>query len=131
MHRQKVNRPFPMRSIHPPIYEKSSNWKEYFKESNSIGYHYLNSGVWPFIGGFYIAALVQRKRYKKAERELSKLAEANRQPNKGMDWSFSEWLNGRTGKAEGNILQSWSIGSYIFAYHCVIEKKVPVFSDIK
>jgi len=41
-------------------------------------------------------------------------------------WGFHEWLDGKTGKIAGGSspYQAWTAGSYIFACHCVKEKRV-------
>jgi glycogen debranching enzyme len=39
--------------------------------------HYRNGGVWPFIGGFYVAALVHAGRPNEATEALNSLAELN------------------------------------------------------
>jgi glycogen debranching enzyme len=94
-------------------------------------YNYLNGGVWPFIGGFYIAALVKVKQYKKAEEELASLAQAVLQEMKTRElpgkYGFNEWLHGKTGKPKGEPYQGWTAGMYIYAYECVKQKKVLFF----
>ena len=90
-------------------------------------YQYHNGGIWPFIGGFYVAALVKAKQFKKAEEELKRLAAANKQGRK-VSWEFNEWLDGIRGKPMGGVYQAWSAGAYIFAYECVKNGKVPFSS---
>lgn len=79
------------------------------------------------MGGFYIAALVKASRIKQARHQLEKLAEMNRL---GVDeeWEFNEWCHGRTDKPMGYPHQAWSAGMYIFAYHCVKDKTVPILN---
>ena len=60
----------------------------------------MNAGIWPFIGSFYITALVKTKQYNKAEKEFELLTKAV-QSGKSMEWEFNEWLDGRTGKPKG------------------------------
>ena len=129
----KINRPYPCKALFPPIKRGSKEWKDYFEDAEAREpYHYLNAGVWPFLGGFYVAALVKTKQFKKAKLELDMLAKANRLVKKGApikEYGFYEWLEGRTGKITGgsNPYQSWSAGMYIFAYECVKRKQVPFF----
>lgn len=124
---KKINRPYPVKAIFPPIFPKSKIFKSYFSKCDArTPYHYLNAGIWPFIGGFYVAALVKAKQFKKAKEELKNLAQANKQGKK-LIWEFNEWLDGKKGKPLGNIYQAWSAGAYLFAYECVKNKKVPFF----
>jgi hypothetical protein len=78
----------------------------------------LNGGIWPFIGGFYILALVKMKMYEEASSELDLLARANLKGN-----LFPEWLNPQTKDTHGE-LQAWSAGMYIWAYNSVKKKEV-------
>ncbi|MBI2499046.1 hypothetical protein HYV88_02290 [Candidatus Woesearchaeota archaeon] len=114
---KKINKPFPVRAIDPPITKRNKYWQDYYETSGSFPYKYLNGGVWPFIGGFYICALVKMKRFKEAKEELIRLAEGN---NKG---NFSEWMDGRTGKPGGGEEHAWDAGVYILAYESVKRKK--------
>ncbi|MFQ5531403.1 MAG: glycoside hydrolase 100 family protein, partial [Candidatus Nanoarchaeia archaeon] len=119
--RKKINKPFPVRAIDPPIDKKHKDWKDYYLDSDAgIPYHYLNAGIWTFIGGIYVCALVKMKRFSEAEKELQKLAEANlKKP------FYSEWLHGKTGKPgvsgdssdEGN--QGWNAAMYVVAFESV------------
>jgi len=130
--RNKINRPYPCKAIFPPIKRGDKEWKKYFDESESrTPYEYLNGGIWPFIGGFYVAALVKAKQFKKAGRELEKLAEANKisGDKRVKEYGFHEWLHGKTGKPKGgsSAYQAWSAGMYIYAYECVKQKRVLFF----
>ncbi len=126
--KQKINQPYPVHAIDPPIYPQDLEWHSYFGKAISKPYEYLNAGIWPFIGGFYIASLVKLKQFRLAEKELNKLAMANKQ-GKDFDWEFNEWLHGETGRALGGQYQAWSAGMYIFAYESVKNGKIPIFSS--
>jgi glycogen debranching enzyme len=124
--RKKINRPFACKSIWPAIRKTDKAWHSYFSKSDAREtYHYANAGVWPFIGGFYVAALIKMKEYKKAQEELDNLAKANMQKFKGHE--FNEWLDGRTGKPKGEPYQAWSAGTYIYAYECLKAQRVLYF----
>jgi len=123
--KEKINKPYPCKAIFPPIKQGDKEWHSYFSQCSAKDpYQYLNAGVWPFIGGFYIAALVKTKYYKKAEIELNNLAKANRLGAK-RDWEFNECLDGLKGEPMGSPYQGWSAGSYIFAFKSVEKKRVP------
>jgi len=125
--KDKINRPYPCNAIFPPIKPGDKEWHSYFGKSDArTPYDYSNAGIWPFIGGFYVAALVKAKKYKKAERELEQLAEANK-VGKRMEWEFNEWLHGKTGEPLGEPYQAWTAGAYLFAYESVKRKEVPYF----
>ena len=124
---KKINRPYPVKAIFPPLFPESKLWKSYFSKCDArTPYHYLNAGIWPFIGGFYVAALVKAKQFKKAKTELKNLALANKQGKK-MVWEFNEWLDGKKGTPEGSIYQAWSAGAYLFAFESFGRKYVPFF----
>lgn len=124
--KRKVAGPYPCRVIDPPLKKGDKAWHDYFENCDAREqYHYLNGGVWPFIGGFYVAALVKMKDYEKAEAELTKLAEANLRELDGH--GFNEWLDGKTGEPKGEPYQGWSAGTYIYAYHCLKKKKALFF----
>ncbi len=123
--KNKINEPYPIKAIYPPINKNSKEWQPYFNDCEArTPYHYLNAGIWTYIGGFYILALIKQENFKEANYQLEKLAEANLQLPK-----FAEWLNGKTGKPgssasgkEGN--QAWNAGMYILAYHTLKEKRI-------
>lgn len=130
--KEKINRPYPLKAIWPPLKPGDKAWHSYFSKCDAReAYHYLNAGVWPCIGGFYIAALVKMKQFKKAEAELVRLAEGVMQKLKIREmktgYEFNEWLDGRTGEPKGEPYQTWSAGAYLYAYECVKRKKVLFF----
>jgi len=121
-----VARPYPMKSIYPPIKKGSKDWYDYFDDAEArTPYHYSNAGIWTFIGGFYVLSLLKLGKKKEAELELGKLAEANlKKPY------YSEWMHGKTGKPgvsgggswDGN--QAWNAGMYVLAYESLRKGKV-------
>ena len=116
--KKKINKPYPVKSIYPPIKKDSDYWEDYYLDAGATPNHYLNGGIWPYLGGFYVLALIKMKRFKQAEKELSKLAESNLKNN-----SFPEWIDPKTKKTYGK-LQAWSAGTYIWAYNSLKKKKV-------
>jgi hypothetical protein len=131
--KEKINRPFPCKAIWPPIKRNDPEWHNYFENCDAREpYSYLNGGIWPFIGGSYITALVKMKEFNKAKIELEKLAEANLQSMKIRNlqgrYEFNEWLHGQTGEPKGEPYQGWSAGTYVYAYECLKKKKVIFFS---
>ena len=152
--KNKINRPYPCKAIWPPIRKGDKEWHSYFDECEAReAFHYLNAGIWPFIGGFYVAALVKMKKFAKAKRELELLAKANltirlsnnsildhsnsssaqssRSSNISNNHDFYEWLDGKTGKPEGGSspYQAWSAGMYLYAYNSLKTRRMPHFSQ--
>ena len=107
----------PMKALTPYIQPGSPDWREYYGMLN-VPAHYHNGGIWPFIGGFWVAALVKCGLQNEAEEALSRLALLNR------DGEFNEWHHGVTGEPLGVHDQAWSAGMYLFAYECVRQKRV-------
>ena len=89
-----------------------SDWRDYYGALN-VPHHYHNGGVWPFLGGFYVAALVKASRTEAASHALQQLAELNRSGH------FNEWHHGESGAPMGAEDQAWSAGMYLFACECV------------
>ncbi len=95
-------------------------WDELLQEA---GDRYQNGGIWPWVGGLYVAALVKAGRFEKAEKTLRNLASALRL-GKDDEWEFNENLHGITGKPTGAKYQAWSAGMYLYAQHCVDQRQV-------
>ncbi len=111
--------PFPLKAIYPAIFPGDKDWKYYYRFGNlNQPCQYHNAGIWPFLGGFYVLALVKAGARKKAEEVLIRLAAAN-QAGMKESWEFNEWLHGITGRPMGMIEQAWSAGMYVSAYEAV------------
>jgi glycogen debranching enzyme len=131
--KHEINRPYPCKCIWPPIKPEDKEWHSYFAKCDAREpLHYLNAGIWPFIGGFYIVALLKTGQTKKARIELENLAQSVLQgvklrPEMDKPYEFNEWLHGAQGDPRGEPYQAWSAGSYIYAYECVKQEKVIFF----
>ena len=110
---------FPLRSLTPVICPGDPDWRDYYGMLN-LPHCYHNGGVWPFIGGFYVAALVHAGRSEDAAKALQRLAELN------LAGEFNEWHHGETGKPMGVADQAWSAGMFLFAYESVRLGRVPL-----
>ncbi|MES0361342.1 MAG: amylo-alpha-1,6-glucosidase, partial [Anaerolineales bacterium] len=112
--------------LNPVIHPGSKDWREYYRNNNlNLPEQYHNGGVWPFVGGFYVAALVKSGRMDEAKQQLDNLAKVN-QLGVSEEWEFNEWCHGRTGRPMGYPHQAWSAGMYVFAYECVKTGSVPI-----
>lgn len=107
----------PIRSLTPVIQPGDTDWRDYYASLNSPD-NYHNGGIWPFIGGFYVAALVKAGRLEQARAAFDRLTELNRMGE------FNEWHQGETAEPLGVKAQAWSAGMYLFAAECVAREKV-------
>jgi glycogen debranching enzyme len=123
-----VDQPHPIKALHPSVQPGERDWREYYRLRN-LPDQYHNGGAWPFIGGFYVAALVQAGRLEDARQQLERLTSMNRLSKTGTDWEFNEWFHGRSGQPMGFAGQSWSAAMYAFAHECVAQGRVPVFGE--
>ncbi|MGB2771547.1 MAG: glycoside hydrolase 100 family protein, partial [Anaerolineae bacterium] len=125
-----AGRPYPSKAIHPVIYPGQTEWREYYRSRNlNLPHQYHNGGIWPFIGGFHVAALVRQGWMDDAEHLLRDLAAAN-QRGAYEPWEFNEWLHGETGNPMGYPLQAWSAGMYLYAYEALQQRRLPLFDDL-
>jgi hypothetical protein len=115
----------------PFINPEDPDWMPRYLEFNNPG-DYHNGGIWPFICGFYVAALVAAKKYKLAEKKLIALTKLVKiTDNNSLQFGFNEWLKAQTGKPMGQDWQTWSAALYLYAAKCVEEKHTPFFDDIR
>ncbi|WP_291861170.1 glycoside hydrolase 100 family protein [Marinilabilia sp.] len=104
------------------------DWHERYSAYNKPG-DYHNGGVWPFICGFYIAALVSAKRYKLAEEKLIAFTRLIKiKQSEKLDYGFNEWIKAQDGKPMGQDWQTWSAAMYLYAAKCVAIKETPFFN---
>jgi hypothetical protein len=117
-------------NLFPYIRRTDPDWLERYEEFNRPG-DYHNGGVWPFICGFYVAAVVAAGLPRLAERRLAALTELvhlSRDPD--LDWGFNEWINAHAGDARGNDYQTWSAAMYLYAAACVERNEALYFTDM-
>jgi glycogen debranching enzyme len=108
----RVHEPYPVRAVVEPIRKTSTLWRPYMaRHRQNFVWQYHNGGIWPMVGGFFIAALARCGRKAEARAELVKLARACERGN----WAFTEWLHGRTMTARGMAGQSWNAAAYLMA----------------
>jgi glycogen debranching enzyme len=112
----RVNQPYPVRAVTRPIKRNSSLWRAYMgRHRQNLVWQYHNGGIWPMVGGFWIAALVSAGRVEEARTDLVRLARVCAV----RDWSFTEWLQGRTLAPRGMPGQSWNAAAYLTAQYAV------------
>ncbi|MGH8290461.1 MAG: glycoside hydrolase 100 family protein [Steroidobacteraceae bacterium] len=86
-------------------------------------WQYHNGGIWPMVGGSWIAALAAAGRLPQARLELEKLARACALRN----WGFTEWLHGTNARPRGMPGQSWNAAAFLIAERAVAEKRNVLF----
>lgn len=110
---------------------QDADWHERYAQYNLPG-NYHNGGVWPFVCGLYIAALVAAKRFKLAEEKLVALTQLIKISKTGkVAYGFNEWIKAQDGKPMGQDWQTWSAALYLYAAKCVEEKSTPFFDKIR
>jgi Alkaline and neutral invertase len=116
----------------PYTQPQDPDWHARYAQFNNPG-EYHNGGIWPFICGFYIAALVAAKRYKLAEEKLVALTNCVKLSGhtEGVAFGFNEWIKAQTGKPMGQDWQTWSAALYLYAAKCVEEKQTPFFDTMR
>lgn len=117
-----VHEPYLIRSVTTPITREHDLWRAYMarhQQNHPDQYH--NGGIWPFIGGFFILALLSIGRKDAARDELVKLACVNRLDG----WRFTEWFHGRTLAPGGMAGQSWNAAAFLMARKALEEGVFP------
>ena len=111
-----VGDPYPVRAVTHPIRHKSSLWRPYMaRHRQNQAWQYHNGGIWPMVGGFWVAALAAAGRPQQAHQQLVGMARACEVG----DWAFTEWLHGRTLAPRGMPGQSWNAAAYLMAQSIV------------
>lgn len=115
----------------PFIKPEDPDWHERYQLYNKPG-DYHNGGIWPFICGFYVAALVAAKKYTLAKEKLAVLAKLNKISSTGnLEFGFNEWIKAQDGKTMGQDWQTWSAALFLYAAKCVEIKSTPFFDEIR
>jgi glycogen debranching enzyme len=116
LRKARVSDPYPVRAVTRPIKQGSALWRPYMaRHRQNYAWQYHNGGIWPMVGGFWVAALAAAGRAEQAKDELVKLARACAVQN----WSFTEWLHGKTLAPRGMPGQSWNAAAFLMAEYAV------------
>jgi glycogen debranching enzyme len=120
--RSQASSPYPIRAVTTPIKQSNSLWRPYMaRHRQNFVWQYHNGGIWPMVGGFWVAALVAAGRTDQARQELVKLARVCAL----RDWRFTEWLHGKTLAPRGMPGQSWNAAAFLIAEHAVSHGRSP------
>jgi hypothetical protein len=115
----------------PFIVPGDADWHPRYQHFNMPG-NYHNGGVWPFVGGLYVAALVAVEKFELAEQklaELTRLVKLSKDP--GLEFGFNEWIKAQTGQVMGVDWQTWSAALYLYAAACVETGKTLFFDEMR
>lgn len=118
-------------NLFPFIDPDDLDWKSRYKKYNNPG-EYHNGGIWPFVCGFYIAALIALGRNRMAEKKLFALTDLiyrSKKPN--LKFGCNEWYRAQDGLPTGEDRHIWSAAMYLYAVECVRLKATPVFDEIR
>ena len=115
----------------PYIKPEDPDWHPRYEIYNKPG-EYHNGGIWPFVCGFYVAALVAAKKYTLAREKLVSLTHLIKISNTAkVDFGFNEWIKAQNGLPMGQDWQTWSAALYLYAVKCVEESRTPFFDIIR
>jgi hypothetical protein len=118
-------------NLFPYILPGDDDWRPRYETYNLPG-EYHNGGIWPFICGFYVAALVAAGRFKLAEKKLITLTNLVKAAvDEKLDFGFNEWIRAHDGIPCGQDWQTWSAAMYLYAAKCVEESKTPFFEEMR
>ncbi|SEN52546.1 Alkaline and neutral invertase [bacterium A37T11] len=113
----------------PYIYPEDQQWHDRYTLYNQPG-DYHNGGIWPFICGLYIAALVASGAFELAEEKLLLLTDLVKKTNgHSVTFGFNEWINAQSGEPRGQDWQTWSAALYLYAAKCVEDRMALIFND--
>jgi hypothetical protein len=115
----------------PYIKPEDPDWIPRYAIYNKPG-EYHNGGIWPFVCGVYVAALVAAKKYGLAREKLMALTKLIKSSNNAkLTFGFNEWIKAQNGKPMGQDWQTWSAALYLYAAKCVEEKQTPFFDQLR
>ncbi len=115
----------------PYVRPDDPDWIPRYSRYNQPG-EYHNGGIWPFICGFYIAALVAAGRNQLAEKRLLALTHLVRPARVAeVEFGFNEWCRAQDGTPQGQDWQTWSAAMYIYACACVERGTTPFFDNVR
>ncbi len=118
-------------NLFPYVRPDDPDWLPRYNKYNQPG-EYHNGGVWPFICGLYVAALVAAGKAQLAAKKLialTRLIQPARVAN--VEFGFNEWLRAQDATPQGQDWQSWSAGMYLYATTCVEQQCTPFFDEIR
>ena len=115
----------------PFIQPGDRDWRQRYTRFNLPG-EYHNGGVWPFVCGFYVAALVAAGKERLAQKKFEALTcLAGPARSARTKFGFNEWFKAQDGSPRGQDWQTWSAAMYLYADQCVQTGQTPFFDRIR
>lgn len=115
----------------PYIQKEDLDYLPRYRKYNNPG-DYHNGGIWPFVCGFYIAALVAVKKYNLASEKLLALTHTVKMAKDAeINYGFNEWHKAQNNSPMGQNWQSWSAALYLYAAKCVEAGSTPFFDSMR
>ena len=117
--------------LYPYIRPGDPDWRERYAKHGVPG-EYHNGGVWPFICGFYVSALIAAGKHRLAERKLealTRLIQPARETQ--VEYGFNEWFRAQDGTPCGQDWQSWSAAMFLYAASSVEQKQTAWFDEVR
>lgn len=114
---ENASQPYPIRVVLRPLSRRDELWRPYMqRHQQNLVHQYHNGGIWPFVGGFWVLALIRLGLRDVAWQELERLARVNELG----DWRFTEWFHGQTLKPMGMAGQSWNAATFLLARNALM-----------
>ncbi len=114
-----IDKPIPVRVTLRPISLQDPLWRSYMgRHKQNLENCYHNGGAWPFVGGFWVLALIILGYKNEAMLAMDALAKANKKNN----WEFNEWFNGVDGNPHGMEGQTWNASMFLLAQYALSHK---------
>jgi hypothetical protein len=115
----------------PFVKPDDADWQLRYQTYNMPG-EYHNGGIWPFVCGFYIAALVATKKFELAEQKLLALTRIVKMAkSSNIGFGFNEWIKAQDGRPTGEDWQTWSAALYLYAAKSVENRSTPFFDELR
>lgn len=117
-------------NLFPYILPEDPDWRPRYDRYNKPG-EYHNGGIWPFVCGFYIAAVIAAGLPRLAGKLLETLTNVVKfSRDKNLRFGFNEWIRAQDGIPMGQDWQTWSAAMYLYAATCVEKESTLFFDDI-
>jgi hypothetical protein len=118
-------------NLFPYILPGDPDWHPRYEQYNKPG-EYHNGGIWPFVTGFYIAAVIAAGLPRLAGKLLESLTNVVQfSRDKNLNFGFNEWICARDGTPRGQDWQTWSAAMYLYACSCVEKESTLYFDDMR
>lgn len=115
--------------LFPYIRPEDPDWRPRYTVYNNPG-DYHNGGIWPFICGFYVVAVLAAGYPDLAREKLISLTQqVQTARNTDLAFGFNEWIRAGDGTPGGQDWQTWSAAMYLYAAACVEKENVIFFEN--